>query len=114
MDAASCRDIFETIRVAFDGSVADNDSYHNSWLLSELFASRRVEVLDWPIHSPDLNIIQHLCYEFEKLLTTVHASNTSMKFEHIEGAWQSISMHLVDTLIYLMPRHSEGVIKAKG
>uniref|UniRef100_A0A8R1DRG2 Uncharacterized protein n=1 Tax=Caenorhabditis japonica TaxID=281687 RepID=A0A8R1DRG2_CAEJA len=63
----------------------DNDPKHTSLHVRSRFQRRRVDVLDWPSQSPDLNPIKHLWEELERQLAGVRASNADEKFAQLES-----------------------------
>uniref|UniRef100_A0A8R1DMW6 DDE_3 domain-containing protein n=1 Tax=Caenorhabditis japonica TaxID=281687 RepID=A0A8R1DMW6_CAEJA len=81
----------------------DNDPKHTSGHVVNWFRRRRVDLLEWPSQSPDLNSIEHMWEELEKRLKGVRASNANQKFAQLEAAWKSIPMTVVQTLLDLMP-----------
>uniref|UniRef100_A0A8R1HRX9 Transposable element Tcb1 transposase n=2 Tax=Caenorhabditis japonica TaxID=281687 RepID=A0A8R1HRX9_CAEJA len=92
----------------------DNDPKHTSLHVRNWFHCRRVDVLDWPSQSPDLNPIEHLWEELERRLKGVRATNVDQKFSQLEAAWKTIPLSVVDTLLDSMPRRCQAVIDAKG
>uniref|UniRef100_A0A8R1DMZ1 Tc1-like transposase DDE domain-containing protein n=1 Tax=Caenorhabditis japonica TaxID=281687 RepID=A0A8R1DMZ1_CAEJA len=92
----------------------DNDPKHTSLHVRSWFQHRRVDVLDWPSQSPDLNLIEHLWEELEKQLAGVRASNADEKFAQLEAAWKAIRLSVVHSLLDSMPRRCQAVIDAKG
>uniref|UniRef100_A0A8R1HST0 Tc1-like transposase DDE domain-containing protein n=1 Tax=Caenorhabditis japonica TaxID=281687 RepID=A0A8R1HST0_CAEJA len=92
----------------------DNDPKHTSGHAANWFRRRRVDLLEWPSQSPDLNPIEHMREELERRLKGVRASNANQKFAQLEAAWKSIPMTVVQTLLDSMPRRCQAVIDAKG
>uniref|UniRef100_A0A8R1EDW5 Tc1-like transposase DDE domain-containing protein n=1 Tax=Caenorhabditis japonica TaxID=281687 RepID=A0A8R1EDW5_CAEJA len=92
----------------------DNDPKQTSGHVANWFRRRRVDLLEWPNQSPDLNPIEHMSEELERSLKGVRASNANQKFAQLEAAWKSIPMTVVQTLLDLMPRRCQAVIDAKG
>uniref|UniRef100_A0A8R1EN81 Tc1-like transposase DDE domain-containing protein n=1 Tax=Caenorhabditis japonica TaxID=281687 RepID=A0A8R1EN81_CAEJA len=78
------------------------------------FRRRRVDLIEWPSQSPDLNPIEHMWEELERRLKGGRASNANQKFAQLEAAWKSIPMTVVQTLLDSMPRRCQAVIDAKG
>uniref|UniRef100_A0A8R1HML2 Tc1-like transposase DDE domain-containing protein n=2 Tax=Caenorhabditis japonica TaxID=281687 RepID=A0A8R1HML2_CAEJA len=70
----------------------DNDPKHTSGHVANWFPRRRVDLLEWPSQSPDLNPIEHMWEELERRLKGVRASNANQKFAQLEAAWKSIPM----------------------
>uniref|UniRef100_A0A8R1ET46 DDE_3 domain-containing protein n=3 Tax=Caenorhabditis japonica TaxID=281687 RepID=A0A8R1ET46_CAEJA len=81
----------------------DNDPKHTSSHVANWFRRRRVDLLEWPSQSPDLNPIEHMWKELERRLKGVRASNANQKFAQLEAAWKSVPMTVVQTLLDLMP-----------
>uniref|UniRef100_A0A8R1E3I0 DDE_3 domain-containing protein n=1 Tax=Caenorhabditis japonica TaxID=281687 RepID=A0A8R1E3I0_CAEJA len=92
----------------------DNDPKHTSGHVANWFRSRRVDLLEWPSQSPDLNPNEHMWEKLERRLKGVRASNANQKFAQLEAAWKSIPMTVVQTLLDSMPRRCQAVIDAKG
>uniref|UniRef100_A0A8R1I9K7 Tc1-like transposase DDE domain-containing protein n=1 Tax=Caenorhabditis japonica TaxID=281687 RepID=A0A8R1I9K7_CAEJA len=94
--------------------VQDNDPKHASGHIKNWFQRRRVDLLDWPSQSPDLNLIEHLWEELERRIQGVRASNVNQKFDLLEAAWKDIPMSVIHKLLDSMPRRCQAVIDAKG
>jgi hypothetical protein len=80
-----------------------------------LTRKNRIEVLEWPPQSPDLNPIEHLWVELKNRLNSYQNEITSMSelWDRISEIWYSISMETCMNLIESMPRRVDAVIKAK-
>uniref|UniRef100_A0A8R1EL02 DDE_3 domain-containing protein n=1 Tax=Caenorhabditis japonica TaxID=281687 RepID=A0A8R1EL02_CAEJA len=92
----------------------DNDPKQTSGHVANWFRRRRVDLLEWPSQSPDLNPIEHMWEELERRLKRVRASNANQIFAQLEAVWKSIPMTVVQTLLDSMPRRCQAVIDAKG
>uniref|UniRef100_A0A8R1ELR7 Transposase Tc1-like domain-containing protein n=1 Tax=Caenorhabditis japonica TaxID=281687 RepID=A0A8R1ELR7_CAEJA len=64
----------------------DNDPKHTSGHVANWFRRRRVDLLEWPSQSPDLNPIEHMWEELERRLNRVRAFNANQKFAQLEAA----------------------------
>uniref|UniRef100_A0A8R1DJD5 DDE_3 domain-containing protein n=3 Tax=Caenorhabditis japonica TaxID=281687 RepID=A0A8R1DJD5_CAEJA len=87
-----------------------NDPKHTSGHVANWFRRRRVDLLEWPSQSPDLNPIEHMWEKLERRLKGVRASNANQKFAQLEAA----PMTVVQTRLDSMPRRCQPVIDAKG
>uniref|UniRef100_A0A8R1HZC4 DDE_3 domain-containing protein n=1 Tax=Caenorhabditis japonica TaxID=281687 RepID=A0A8R1HZC4_CAEJA len=93
--------------------IQDNDPKHTSGHVANWFRCRRVDLLEWPSQSPDLNPIEHMWKELERRLNGFRASNANQKFAQLEAALKSIPMTVVQTLLDSMSRRCQAVIDAK-
>ncbi|GBM45702.1 Transposable element Tc1 transposase [Araneus ventricosus] len=62
----------------------DNDSKHRSKHIQSWFSHRHLTLPDWPIQSPDLNIIEGVWAEPESRLVGRNARNADEKFSQLE------------------------------
>ncbi|CAO4387042.1 unnamed protein product [Caenorhabditis nigoni] len=92
----------------------DNDPKHTALLVKDWLKSRRVNVIEWPSQSPDLNPIEHLWEELERRCKNKRAKNSDEKFAQLQYEWSQIPMSSIDTLIGSMRRRCQAVIDAKG
>ena len=95
-----------------------NDPKHTSKLcknyLDKKEAERKLQKLDWPPQSPDLNPIEHLWDILDQNLSKSSTSSQHMLWEQLQAAWQNISEEISKKLVILMPERITVVIKAKG
>lgn len=92
----------------------DNDPKHTSAFVSDWFHQRRVNLLEWPSQSPDLNPIEHLWEELGRKCHGLKASNMDQKFAQLEQKWTEITPACIQKLIDSMPSRCEAVIKSRG
>ena len=94
----------------------DNDPKHTSKIARKCFEDNRIELLEWPAQSPDLNPIEHLWQHLKRQLATYESEPVSMHelWERVEKEWEKIPVEVCINLIESMPRRVAAVLKAKG
>ena len=94
----------------------DGDSKHTSHLAPKWFHINKVELLDWPAQSPDLNPIEHLWRYLKCQLVKYESDPVSMQelWQRVDAEWNNIPQEFCMNLIESMPRRIAAVIKAKG
>ncbi|KAL1914869.1 uncharacterized protein VTP21DRAFT_7785 [Calcarisporiella thermophila] len=72
----------------------DNDPKHTSIITREWLRNNRIEVLEWPSQSPDLNIMEHMWSELKRRLRYYQRlpKNMTELWERIEKEWDSIDL----------------------
>lgn len=79
------------------------------------FRQNKVELLEWPGNSPDLNPIENLWARLKKAVAAKRASNKRELIEAVISSWYHIiSPADLHQLVDSMPRRCQAVIKAKG
>lgn len=94
----------------------DNASIHKSRLATSWFQDHRIQVMDWPAQSPDLNPIEHLWAHLKKKLAAYPTPPKGINelWERTQLEWEAIDQTVVQNLIESMPRRVEEVFKANG
>jgi hypothetical protein len=94
----------------------DNDPKHTSRAAREWFISNKINVLDWPAQSPDLNPIEHLWAHLKRQLADYDEAPVSMNdlWLRVEAEWDKIKKETCADLIHSMPKRVAAVLKAKG
>ena len=94
----------------------DNDPKHTCKRVKKWLEKEKIQVLDWPAQSPDLNPIEHL-WHYLKSKVREYNEPPRGEEEHwrrIEEQWNKIPKEKCQRLIASMPRRIAAVIKAKG
>lgn len=93
----------------------DNAPCHRAKSVVKWMADHRIQRLDWPAQSPDLNPIENL---WSILATQVHKAAPRNKRELIEAliaAWyRNITPDRIQKLVQSMPKRCKQVIRSKG
>jgi DDE superfamily endonuclease len=94
----------------------DNDPKHTSRIARNWFENNKVEVLEWPAQSPDLNPIESLWRHLKRQLAAYDTEPTSMHelWKRVEVEWYKVPVGTCIDLIESMPRRVAAVLKAKG
>ena len=92
----------------------DNDPKHTSGVVKKFFDSKKINVLQWPSQSPDLNPIEHLWEELQRMCGGLKAKNKEEKFAQLSQKWSEIPQHVITNLIESIPRRYQAVIDSKG
>ena len=101
----------------------DNAPIHTARIIKKYFQDLGIEVLDWPLYSPDLNPIKHLWWHLKKLVYHIRPNIESLTGENIirealedalEQAWELIDQKIFDSVLDSMQERCQAVIDADG
>lgn len=92
----------------------DNDRKHKARLNMRYLEKKKVNVLDWPSYSPDLNPIENLWSILDYEAKNRNARNLEQMKECICTAWVNIPEGKIHRLVASMPTRLRKVIAAKG
>jgi len=75
----------------------DNDPKHTSGLARQWFEDNKIDVLQWPAQSPDLNPIEHLWQHLKRQLASYEEESKSMHelWERVETEWNNCTKRFV-------------------
>ena len=92
----------------------DNDSKLKSKYVARFLDRVKVNLIRWPIRSPDLNPIEHLWEELERRVRTRKFTNEDDFFEALRREWLNIPEQRLQKLVESMPARCLAVMRAKG
>lgn len=93
---------------------ADNDPKHTSKRAKKILVNKKVNCMTWPSQSPDLNPIEHLWDDVDKVIKKKKPSNLNVLYHIVEESWKNIPVSRCLSLIESMPRRCTEVIRNKG
>lgn len=92
----------------------DNDPKHTSKLVKKWFQDQKINVMEWPAQSPDLNPIEHLWRILKNRIGDYKPKNKDQLWEKVKSEWYSIDPLVCANLVNSMPHRCIAVIKNKG
>ena len=78
------------------------------------FNAKKINVLEWPAQSPDLNPIENLWEEVDRNINRSTATNLDRLWIEIKAAWDAITPERCKKLISSMDCRCQAVIDSKG
>ncbi|GFU63068.1 transposable element Tcb1 transposase [Trichonephila clavipes] len=94
----------------------NNCSIHTSRLALTWLDEMGVQKLNWPSQSPDLNPIEHLWNELERIVRSRPNRPSSLQAvtSYVMDAWKAIPLVTYQKLVESLPKRVQAVIHAKG
>lgn len=92
----------------------DNDPKHTAKIIKSWSTENRVDVMEWPPQSPDLNPIENLWEIVERAIDRSAVRCKADLFKAISEAWRRIPKIKIKNLIESMPRRCKAVVESKG
>lgn len=92
----------------------DNDPKHTSKRTKQWFKMERIDVMEWPPQSPDLNPIENLWTDVKFTVSKAKPRNVQQLWEEVQSAWLSIPVERCQRLVNSMPRRCKSVLENKG
>ena len=93
----------------------DGAPCHRAKIVTQFLKAQKINILDWPGNSPDLNPIENLWTILKNKVSERQPTNAKMLEQAIKEVWvRDISPAYCRNLVESRPRRLEAVIKAKG
>jgi transposase len=92
----------------------DNASCHNSRFTRKWLVDNKIEVIEWPACSPDLNPIENVWGIMKDIIEKQEPNNMNDFNTAIADVWDKLSIELLKALIESMPKRIEECIAANG
>ena len=96
----------------------DNDPKHSSKLCKNYLGKKQsagiLSIMEWPAQSPDLNPIELLWEQLDRMVRKKCPSSQSNLWEVLQEAWGEISSDYLNKLTTRMPKVCKAVIAANG
>jgi transposase len=94
----------------------DNDPKHKSKRTQEWFRINKVNVLDWPPRSPDLNPIEHLWNHVDQKIRKrkEKPKNVNELWEIVKEEWHNIDCEIIRNLYLSMTKRIDALRKNNG
>lgn len=94
----------------------DNDPKHRSKAAEAWFMRKKLRKLPWPSYSPDMNIIEHVWDQLDRLIRARDQlpRNLEELWQALQEEWVNFPKHSLDKLFESMPHRVEALLKARG
>ena len=92
----------------------DNAPPHKAKITMDYLDNVHWGLLDWPAHSPDLNIIEHVWSWMKRKVIELEPRNVEDLISILNSVWDSIDQKHIDNLIASIPRRLNYLIETKG
>ncbi|KAG2456615.1 TCB1 transposase, partial [Polypterus senegalus] len=92
----------------------DNDPKHTAKISKEWFQDNSLNVLEWPSHSPDLNLFEHFWRDLKMAVHRRFPSNLMELERCCKEEWAKLAKDRCAKLVASYSKRLEAVIAAKG
>ena len=81
----------------------DNDPKHNSKLAFEIYSKNKLDRLEWPPYSPDLNPIENVWGILKQQVNKCDLSKISEVIAKVKEIWSELDKEVIENVIQNMP-----------
>jgi transposase len=92
----------------------DNDPKHTSRVAKDFIAENKINTIDWPSNSPDLNPIENIWYIMKNNVEKRMPRNVAELKRFMVEEWEKIPQETVKNIIMSMKRRCELVLEKNG
>jgi len=97
----------------------DGATVHTSHLTMNFLKDENIKVLEWPAHSPDMNVIEHVWHYLKVKLYKLQPSYNAQELwdnvcDVMKEMWNDEMTERVQNLFESMPRRMQAIVKARG
>jgi len=92
----------------------DNASFHTGSVASRWFATRGIDLIDFPVRSPDLSPIENLWANLKRRVEKRNARDVIELSRHLKLEWSATDPVVLSHLVHSMPRRCQLVVQNEG
>jgi transposase len=94
----------------------DNASSHTSAMTKRFLKKTKIAVLDWPVRSPDLNIIENVWAYIKRRLDEYDTPPESKNdlWNRVQKIWTALPQDFIHRLYESLPKRMKAVYKSRG